>query len=272
MPNGIVTIGDSAFKNIGCESLNLPKSVENFVWSGLPKIKSLNLEDINTWLKIGKYYDVKLNNSMSNVLGAGYKMYVNNNLLADIIITDSNSIIPDYAFSDNSHINTVDVQSKSIGVGAFSGSTITAVTTSEHLEQVEESAFANCVNLMHFEFGPSNSVSLGKYLFDGCGKLTSMIALCEPPVLPSMQGYDVFCNFNCNACTLLVPGEYIDLYRNHPVWSKFNIGYSGIDDVVADDVIEVARYDINGILLTEPQSGINIVRYNNGTTKKELVK
>ncbi len=273
LPDGIVTIGDNAFKNISCASLNLPKSVENFVWSGLPQVKVLNLGDVNTWLKIGAYYDEKLSYSMSKVLGSDYKMYENNNLLTVLNISDANTIIPDYAFSGNNYLKTVNVQSKSIGNSAFRESAITSVTTSEHLELVEDYAFANCANLSHFEFGRSERITLGGYVFDSSNKLTSMVALCPPPAFLDSRKYVVFYNFNCGACTLLVPGEYIELYRNHAQWSKFNIGYSGINDIVTDgDAIEVARYDINGILLTEPQPGINIVRYSDGTTKKELVK
>ena len=51
------------------------------------------------------------------------------------------------------------------------------------------------------------------------------------------------------------------------------VGVGGVEGIEADDnAIEVARYDIHGRLLSEPTRGINIVKYNNGTTKKEVVK
>ncbi len=51
-------------------------------------------------------------------------------------------------------------------------------------------------------------------------------------------------------------------------------GNNGIDDtyVNATDKIEVARYDIHGRLLSKPITGINIVKYSDGTTSKELVR
>ncbi len=49
-------------------------------------------------------------------------------------------------------------------------------------------------------------------------------------------------------------------------------GATGIDGVTAvDDNKEVARYTIDGQLLSAPQKGINIVKYADGTTKKVLV-
>lgn len=48
---------------------------------------------------------------------------------------------------------------------------------------------------------------------------------------------------------------------------------SGVENVDADgNAIEVARYDIYGRLLSEPTKGINIVKYSDGTTRKECVK
>lgn len=40
----------------------------------------------------------------------------------------------------------------------------------------------------------------------------------------------------------------------------------------ASDAVEVARYDISGRLLDKPAQGINIVRFSDGTIKKEFVK
>ena len=48
---------------------------------------------------------------------------------------------------------------------------------------------------------------------------------------------------------------------------------SGIDSIVSNcSVTEVARYDIYGRLLSKPTLGINIVKYSDGTTRKECVK
>ena len=47
----------------------------------------------------------------------------------------------------------------------------------------------------------------------------------------------------------------------------------GIDDVNAtEEVIEVARYDIQGRKIAGLQKGVNIIRYADGTTRKVLVK
>ena len=46
-----------------------------------------------------------------------------------------------------------------------------------------------------------------------------------------------------------------------------------IEEVVASkDVVEVARYDVQGRLITKPQKGINIIRYSDGSTRKVMLK
>ena len=47
----------------------------------------------------------------------------------------------------------------------------------------------------------------------------------------------------------------------------------GIGEVKAsEEVTEVARYDIQGRMIAQPQKGINIIRHSDGTTRKVLIK
>ena len=47
-------------------------------------------------------------------------------------------------------------------------------------------------------------------------------------------------------------------------------GIEGTED--EDGVTEIARYDLNGRKIANPQKGINIIRYSDGTSKKLLIK
>ncbi len=49
-------------------------------------------------------------------------------------------------------------------------------------------------------------------------------------------------------------------------------GFVGVDDINAEDATEVARYTLDGRLLTAPERGVNIIRMSDGTVKKVLVK
>ena len=48
--------------------------------------------------------------------------------------------------------------------------------------------------------------------------------------------------------------------------------YLDIESVETTDSKEVARYSIDGKLLSAPVKGINIVKYADGTTRKVIVK
>lgn len=41
---------------------------------------------------------------------------------------------------------------------------------------------------------------------------------------------------------------------------------------VSSEVQEVARYSLNGQRLTAPTKGVNIVKYSDGSVRKEIVK
>ena len=47
---------------------------------------------------------------------------------------------------------------------------------------------------------------------------------------------------------------------------------TGINTVSSKDNMSVARYSLDGRKLSTPEKGINIVRMNDGTVKKVLVK
>ena len=69
---------------------------------------------------------------------------------------------------------------------------------------------------------------------------------------------------------VLVKSEAGEILNNYI--GTFEIDATGVENIAADDAIEIARYDIHGRLLSEPTPGINIVQYSDGTTRKEIVK
>lgn len=46
----------------------------------------------------------------------------------------------------------------------------------------------------------------------------------------------------------------------------------GIGESVQGEAIEIARYNIHGQRIYAPKPGVNIIKYDDGTTKKVLVK
>lgn len=75
---------------------------------------------------------------------------------------------------------------------------------------------------------------------------------------------------------LYVPDNAVEAYRAAPGWKHFTQIYpiselSGIDDiVVAGQPAEIGRYDLNGRPVDSAYRGITVVKYSDGTAKKEM--
>lgn len=93
--------------------------------------------------------------------------------------------------------------------------------------------------------------------------------------VPSI-GAGAFKGFDLEKCTLYVPKGTYDAYRFSEWGGGDNIvefDATNIRNIVAEpEVQENARYAVNGQRLTAPVKGINLVKYNNGRVKKEIVK
>lgn len=51
-----------------------------------------------------------------------------------------------------------------------------------------------------------------------------------------------------------------------------SVEYLSLKNVTENNVGEVCRYNVNGVRISEPVKGINVVVYSDGSIKKEIVK
>ena len=86
----------------------------------------------------------------------------------------------------------------------------------------------------------------------------------------SVFAYDVTATKNDGRTSEPSARAFADLKNKTP----YDPGTTSIDgiDTTEGDVQEVARYTIDGVRLSAPAKGINIIRYSDGTTKKVIVK
>lgn len=88
-----------------------------------------------------------------------------------------------------------------------------------------------------------------------------------------------------NSSTFQADADYVQTAAGHVMLYVFVPGNglcayeivdtsaSGVEGVAIDnEAVEVARYDIHGRLLTQPTSGLNIIKMSDGTAKKVIVK
>lgn len=164
---------------------------------------------------------------------------------------------------------------KEINSSAFEGcKSLTSVTLPSGVEKIWNDAFNGCESLRSITL-PSDLKLIESDAFKGCKGLTSIYAFMEKPCKIQETTFDNETKINA---TLYVPkGSLLDYWDDNQ-WKKFmnieefDATSIGSLNTNANDVQEVSRYLDNGQRLNTPAKGLNIVKYNNGTVKKIMVK
>ena len=190
----------------------------------------------------------------------------------EIIIPESVESIGSWAFFQLLFINkdlNISASVKSIERRAFEGCGLESVIIPN--ASIEELAFSGN-NLKTVTIGIGvNQIGPKAFLNN-----TEMSSFRNQNPVPQVISDDVFSNENYLNCTLYVPTGSVSKYKAAQGWQLFRniVGEdSGIDEINSKvtNVCEVNRYSIDGYRLTVPRSGINIVRYSDGSVRKELV-
>lgn len=126
---------------------------------------------------------------------------------------------------------------------------------------------------------PESVKEIGGSAFGACSNLKSVSVAWSEPLDFSDDPYSflVFLMVDKDDCYLYVPTGTSALYSAADVWKDFtNIVEDdnplGIGGSVKTEKTVVARYNISGQRIYAPERGINVVKYDDGTTKKVLVK
>ena len=236
LPSSITSIGESAFRNChGLTSLTLPAGIT----------------------RIGSYAFEGCSGLTSLTLPAG--------------ITS----ISDYAFEGCSGLTSLNLPAgiTSIGDYAFYGCDgLTSLTLPAGITSIGDNAFDGSQGLTSINL-PSSITSIGRSAFFCCRDLTSVYVSWQFPIPTGSAFYGV----DISKCTLYVPQGTEQDYWLSPGWGDFGkiVEYNptGIDRVTtSNDAKELSRYSVNGLRLSAPAKGLNIVKYSDGSVKKIVVQ
>ena len=198
IPAGIESIIKPAFYD--CKELTaieIPSSVtyiEEAAFDGCSSLTAVYTSDITAWCNIDfEEYD-------SNPLETADNLYLNGELVTNLIIPSSVIEIKQYAFTDCQSLSSVTIYKgcKTIGKEAFGG----------------------CNNITSITF-PSTLDSIGDFAFD-CGKLRNVYNYAvNPQDMSSYTGWESLYRGILSTATLYVPESSINLYRNAYFWCYF---------------------------------------------------
>ena len=175
----------------------------------------------------------------------------------------------------------------SVSDGAFQNNTnITSVSIPESVTTIGANAFNGCSNLRNVNVGKSVS-NIGSKAFANLGSgaasrrtttrgASGLIIKCNATNVPTTAA-DAFENTSISDATLLVDDNSVEAYKTSAPWSGFGtiMGFNeaaGIGGILLDNGGRAKIFSIDGKPLNEPQKGVNIIRMDNGKTKKVVVK
>lgn len=299
---GLKQIGSSAFSDCsGLTSITLPTSIERierFAFSGCVGITSLSIPEGVQFIGASAFENcsgISVLNLGDNVNTIEENAFRNCSSLTAMVIPNGVTTIEPRTFQYCENLTTVVIPNAvtTIGERAFDGcKALTRATLPGSLKTIGGDAFTDC--MFKSVVIPEGVISIGSRAFYHCTSLTSLtlpnslteigysafqfaslkniISNIENPFVIESS---VFSTSNYNTATLNVPVGTIEKYRSTAAWNKFvNItdGSTGINGIYDSTSSDEKYYNANGIRQSNLKKGLNIVKSENGQTKKIIIK
>ena len=265
--NSVTSIGYYAF--YGCSrltSVTIPDgvtSIEGYAFYGCRSLTSVTIP--NSVTSIGSYAfsdctgltSVTIPNSVTSI---GKSAFYGCSGLTKVEITDINSWCKIHFGNETD--NPLYYAGK-----LYMDSTLVTDISIENIEEIKPYAFYNLTTLMNLTID-ENVSKIGDKAFYGNKNIRSIT--CKASTPPAC-GTSVFNSVKTEVVTLTVPKESVSLYQVADTWMDFwNItggDFSGIDETLVDDTEEAEYYNLQGVKVVNPSSGLYIKKQGNKVTK-----
>lgn len=274
-PDGLMTIGNTIYKYKGENSMpastiiNIPEGIKYISYEAFKD--QTNLVGVtlpSTLQSIGKYafYHCSLNevNLPANITEISENAFYWNNI-SKLTIPSTVNKLQSNAFANNPIEElTIEDCEQALSIDGYQdfGTSLKRVYLGRNLEGV-----ANYELKYNETFYDSSieKLTLGKDVTEfyqdlfTCYDLKQITCLSTVPPIVDKENYLVFRDAHYQNCTLYVPAESLDAYKNAQVWKDFlNISgtSTGINDVDADDKgADIIYYDLEGRKIQNPVKG-----------------
>ena len=225
---GVTSIGVGAFRN--CSKMtditvgSSVSSISKGAFEGCTGVVNVNITDLTAWCNIPFMYMDGTPLYYKNEI----KLYLNGELLTDLVIPDGITSISGLAFYNCAYIRSLVIPSSvtTIGTWAFHGcSSLSSVTISEGVTSISDLAFNECSSLTSIIL-PSSLKTMKADAFLGCDKLVEVYNLSPLDVTSHFPSAKVINDSTEDASIIEKVDDYIFM-----TWEGeyYLIGYVGSD-------------------------------------------
>lgn len=288
IPGSVTSIGEGAFKYSGLKKLTFADSDKPLL---MGKGGTGN-ESMFSFQKVAGLEEVYIGRSIQLTDGNGDLFYSCN--IKKVTFGDGCTEVPDGWFSQCTSLEEARLgrNTSRIGNRAFKNcEMLSSFYGYPTIKSIGDEAFFNCKAIPAWDFStdpletigvsafywntslkkiqlPATLKSIADDSFYDCRALKEIICLAT---VPPACGRNVFRYLDTNACKLMVPEASIDAYKAADTWKDFFNIEAGINHVGAD-ASAAGWYSINGQRSSSARKGLNIMRTDDGKTRKVIIR